>query len=278
MRVHKREDGSNPKALIVAFDTFQMLSLVLLLALLAPAALSQNVKRTVTWFGMIISTIIYCASYSMLMFIGGQGDAEPSPAVCLFQVCLVYSTPFLSILGALGFIVEFLVHFFHTSRGKTPSRVVPFILLASSCFLSLCVALEALVVGLQSPEHVQRNEARLYCHLNAAKPNFVVCVLGIVMSFALMIAEVVIVVVIRKSVANLGRIPSSLPTHLLIRLFSFSACICFVVCVYSVIVPPEGVALTAWYILLNTGPIGVVVTFGTQKDILCFYFRPKAGS
>ncbi|PBK71601.1 hypothetical protein ARMSODRAFT_1083042 [Armillaria solidipes] len=280
MSVQRREDDSHPKALVVAFDTLQMSGLVLLLTLLAPALFSPNVKRTATWFGIIISVIIYCVSYSILMFIGGQDDPEPSPGVCLFQACLVYSTPILSVFCALGFIVELLVHFFRTSRGKTPSRVTPIILLASSSLLSLCVALEVLVVGLQSPEHVQRNESRLYCHLTAAKPNLVVCVLGIIMSLATMIAEVVIILVIRKTAVELRRKTSSipsLPTHLLVRLFLFSTCICFVVCisVYSVIVPPEGGALSAWYILLNGGPIGVVVTFGTQKDILCFYFRRK---
>ncbi|KAK0213580.1 hypothetical protein IW262DRAFT_1466891 [Armillaria fumosa] len=118
MSVQKREDGasivrrglsspdSNPKALVIAFDTLQMLGLVLLLALLAPALLSRNVKRTATWFGMIVSVIIYCVSYSILMFIGRQDDPEPTPGVCLFQVCLVYSTPILSVFCALSYIVE----------------------------------------------------------------------------------------------------------------------------------------------------------------------------
>ncbi|KAK0478831.1 hypothetical protein IW261DRAFT_1564900 [Armillaria novae-zelandiae] len=105
MNVQKHQDGgsivqhglspldSSPKALVIAFDTLQMLGLALLLALLSPALLSRNIKRTATWFGMIISVMIFCTSYSILMFIGGQDGPEPSPGVCLFQVCLVYSTP-----------------------------------------------------------------------------------------------------------------------------------------------------------------------------------------
>ncbi|PBK92478.1 hypothetical protein ARMGADRAFT_1080549 [Armillaria gallica] len=134
MSIQKRKD-----ALIVAFDTLEMSGLVLLLTILAPALFSPNVKRTATWFGMIVAVITYCVSYSILMFIGGQDDPELSPGVCLFQACLVYSTPFL-------FIVELLVHLIRTFRGKTPSRVTPIILLASSSLLSLCVALEVLVV------------------------------------------------------------------------------------------------------------------------------------
>ncbi|PBK92509.1 hypothetical protein ARMGADRAFT_1063466 [Armillaria gallica] len=277
MSVQERKDDSKVNALVVAFDTLQVLGLVLLLALLAPALFSSNIKRTATWFGMIISVIIYCVSYSILMFIGGQDDPEPSAGVCLFQACLVHSTPALSIFCALSFVVEMLVYFFRTFRGKTPSRITPIILLASSSFLSLCVALEVLVVGLKGPGAVQRNESHLYCHVTTTAPNLVVCVLSIIMSLATMIAEVVVVVVVRKSVVRLGREPSSLPTHFLVRLFSFSACICLVVgiSVYSLISPPGGGALSAWYILLNAVPIGVVVTFGTQKDILCFYFRRK---
>ncbi|KAK0433424.1 hypothetical protein EV421DRAFT_2040180 [Armillaria borealis] len=277
MSVQEREDDSKMNTLVIAFDTLQVLGLVFLLALLAPALFSSNIKRTATWFGMIISVIIYCTSYSILMFIGRQDGPEPSAGVCLFQACLVHSTPAFSIFCALSFVVELLVHFFCTFRGKTPSRVTPIILLASSSLLSLCVALEVLVVGLKSPGDVQRNESHLYCHVTTATPNLVVCVLSIIMSLATMIAEVVIVVVIRKTMVKLGREPSSLPTHFLIRLFSFSACICLVICisVYSLISPPEGGTLSAWYILLNAVPICVVVTFGTQKDILCFYFRRK---
>ncbi|SJL08564.1 uncharacterized protein ARMOST_11930 [Armillaria ostoyae] len=277
MSVREREDDSKVNTFVVAFDTLQVLSLVLLLGLLAPALFSSNIKRTATWFGMIISVTIYCASYSILMFIGGQDDPEPSAGVCLFQACLVYSTPALSIFCALSFVVELLVYFFRTSRGKTPSRITPIILLASSSFLSLCVFLEVLVVGLKSPENVRRHESHLYCHVTTATPNLVVCVLSIITSLATMIAEVVIVVAIRKTMVRLRREPSFLPTHLLVRLFSFSACICLVVCisVYSLIVPPDDDARSPWYILLNAVPIGGVVTFGTQKDILCFYFRRK---
>ncbi|PBK92480.1 hypothetical protein ARMGADRAFT_1080551 [Armillaria gallica] len=273
MSVQEREGDSKVNTLVIAFDTLQVLGLVLLLASLAPALFSSNIKRTVTWFGMIVSVIIYCASSLILMFIGGQDDPEPSPGVCLFQACLVHSTPLLSVFCALSFIVELLVHLIRTFWGFNQ-------LLVSSSLLSLCVALEVLVVGLQSPEHVQRNESRLYCHLTATEPNFLIGVLGIIVSLATMIAEVVIIVVIRKTAVELRRETRStpnLPTHLLVRLFLFSTCICFALCVsvYSVIVPLEGGALSAWYILLNGGPIGVVVTFGTQKDILCFYFRRK---
>lgn len=277
MSVLEHEDGSKVNTLVVVFDTLQALGLVLLLALLVPAVFSSNIKRTATWFGMIISVIIYCASYSILMFIGGQDDPEPSPGVCLFQACLVHSAPALSIFCALSFAVEVLVHFFRTFRGKTPSRITPIILLATSSFLSLCVALEVLVVGLKSPGDVQRNESHLYCHVTTPTPNLVVCVLSIILSLATVVAEVVIVVIMRKAMVKLGRERSSLPTHFLVRLFSFSGYVCLVVCisVYSFISPPGNGALSAWYILLNAVPICGVVTFGTQKDILCFYFRRK---
>ncbi|KAK0213561.1 hypothetical protein IW262DRAFT_315548 [Armillaria fumosa] len=276
MSVREPEDGSKVNALVIVFDTLQVLGFVLLLALLAPALFSPNIKRTATWFGMIISVIIYCASYSFLMFIGGQDGPEPSPGVCLFQACLVHSTPALSIFCVLSFVVELLVHFFRTFRGQTPSRMTPIVLLASSSFLSLGVASEVLVVGLKSPGDVQRNESRLYCHVTTPIPNLVVCILSILMSLATMIAEVVVVVVIRKTMVKPGREPSSLPRQLLIRLFSFSACICLVVCisVYSLI-DHSGGSYSAWYILLNAVPIGAIVTFGTRKDILCFYFRRK---
>ncbi|KAK0478808.1 hypothetical protein IW261DRAFT_1480942 [Armillaria novae-zelandiae] len=203
------------------------------------------------------------------MFIGGQHDSEPSAGVC--------PLPGLSIFCALSFAVEVVVHFFRTFRGKPPSRITPIILLGSSSFLSLCVALEVLVVGLKNPSDVQRNESHLYCHVTSPIPNLVVCVLSIIFSLATMMTEVVIVVVMRKAMFQLGCEPSSLSKQFLVRLFAFSACICLVVCIsiYSLISPPVGGTLSAWYILLNAVPICGVVTFGTQKDILRFYFQRK---
>ncbi|KAK0433408.1 hypothetical protein EV421DRAFT_1430304 [Armillaria borealis] len=281
MSVQEREGDSNPKALIVAFDTLQVLGLVLLLALLAPAIFSPNVKRTATWFGMTVSVIIYCVSYSILMFVGGQDGPEPSAGVCLFQACLVHSAPIFCASCALGFVTDLLVSFFCTFLGKTPPRVTPIILLASSSLLFLIGVLEALAMGLENPKDVRRNESHLYCHITTPTITLVFCILGVIISFATIIAEVAMVVIIRKTIGKLRRQSSSpnieLPTHLLVRLFSFSVCICFALCinVYSIVVPSKGSALSAWYFLLNTVPIGGVVTFATQKDILCFYFQRR---
>ncbi|PBK71596.1 hypothetical protein ARMSODRAFT_1002687 [Armillaria solidipes] len=251
MSVQEREGDSNPKAFIVAFDTLQVLGLVLLLALLAPAIFSPNVKRTATWFGMTVSVIIYCVSYSILMFVGGQDGPEPSAGVCLFQACLVHSAP-----------------------------ILPTQLLASSSLLFLIGVLEALAMGLENPKDVRRNESHLYCHITTptiyyGPSTLVFCILGVIISFATIIAEVAMVVIIRKTIGKLRRQSSSpnieLPTHLLVRLFSFSKSIN----VYSIVVPSKGSALSAWYFLLNTVPIGGVVTFATQKDILCFYLQRR---
>ncbi|SJL08549.1 uncharacterized protein ARMOST_11915 [Armillaria ostoyae] len=165
MSVQEREDASKMNTLVIAFDTLQVLGLVLLLALLAPALFSSNIKRTATWFGMIVSGIIYCASYLILMFIGGQGGSEPSTGVCLFQACLVHSTPIFGTSCALSFVMDLSVSFFCTFLGKTPPRVTPIILLASSSLLFMIGGLEALVTGLKDPEDVRRNESHLYCHI-----------------------------------------------------------------------------------------------------------------
>ncbi|PBK92472.1 hypothetical protein ARMGADRAFT_161566 [Armillaria gallica] len=282
MSVQEREDDSKVKPLVIAFDTLQVLGLVLLLALLAPALFSSNIKRTATWFGMIVSGIIYCASYLILMFIGGQGGSEPSAGVCLFQACLVHSTPIFGVFCALSFVTDLSVSFFCTFLGKTPPRVTPIIFLASSSLLFMIGGLEALVTGLKNPGDVRRNGSHLYCHITTPEIALVFCILGVIISFATIIAEVVMVVIMRKTIVKLRRQSSSpnieLPTSLLVRLFSFSVCICFVLCinVYSLVGPSKGSAHSAWYYLLDTAPIGGVVTFATQRDILYFYFRSES--
>ncbi|KAK0463013.1 uncharacterized protein EV420DRAFT_1149858 [Desarmillaria tabescens] len=226
------QEHRDVKTLVIAFDTLQVLGFVLTLALLAPALLSPNVKRTVTWFGMIVSGIVYCASYSILMFIGAQGDQEPSTGVCLFQACLVHATPVFCVSCVLSFVVELLASFLLTSLGKSPPRATPIILLVLSFILSLFVLLDTLMMGLKDPKHVRRNGSHLYCHLTTSTLVLVFCVLGVIISLATMIAEVVILIIIRKTMINLKRQPSSpsieLPTHLFVRLFSFSCAFCVV--------------------------------------------------
>lgn len=171
--------------------------------------------------------------------------------------------------------------FFCTFLEKTPPRVTPIILLASSSLLFLIGVLDTLAVGLANPKVVQRNESHLYCHITTPAFTLVFCVIGVTITFATIIAEVAMVVIIRKTMGKLRRQSGSpnteLPTRLLVRLFSFSVCMCIALCinVYSIFVPSKGSALSAWYVLLNTVPIGGVVTFATQKDILCFYFQRR---
>ncbi|KAK0213584.1 hypothetical protein IW262DRAFT_317797 [Armillaria fumosa] len=281
MSVQEREEDSKVKTLVVAFDTLQALGIVLLLALLAPALFSPNVKRTATWFGMIVSVIICCVSYSILMFIGGQDGPEPSAGVCLFQACLVHSTPIFAVSCALSFVMDLSVSFFCTFLGKTPPRVTPIILLASSSLLFLFGVLDTLVMGLGNPKAVRRNESHLYCHITTPTSTLVFCILGVILTFATIIAEVAMVVIIRKTLGKLRRQSGSpnieLPTRLLVRLFSFSICICITLCInaYSIVGSSKGSVPSAWYFLLNTVPIGGVVTFATQKDILCFYFQRR---
>ncbi|KAK0236713.1 hypothetical protein EDD85DRAFT_790475 [Armillaria nabsnona] len=226
MSVQEREDDSKAKHLVIAFNTLQVLGLVLLLALLAPALFSSNIKRTATWFGMIVSGIIYCASYLILTFIGGQGGSEPSAGASIFfSQCTAYSRVFPKWC------------FLSTQ------------LLASSSLLFLIGVLEALATGLKNPGDVRRNGSHLYCHLTTPEITLVFCILGVIISFATIIAEVAMVVIMRKTIVKLRRQSSSpnieLPTSLLNTTF-------------------------------ESAPIGGVVTFATQKDILYFYFRSES--
>ncbi|KAK0463033.1 uncharacterized protein EV420DRAFT_1522398 [Desarmillaria tabescens] len=76
---------------------------------------------------MMMSGVFCGISYLILMFIGEQDGPEPSVAVCLFQACLVHSTPVLVVSSALGFVLELFIGCFLNYQGKSPSRATPLI-------------------------------------------------------------------------------------------------------------------------------------------------------
>jgi hypothetical protein len=82
------ETGAPP---YVAFDVLQLLALVLLVAMLLPALLSQSVQRMKTWFNLIVACIIYCISF--LLLLGRQSGQEPPFQLCVFQAGLIYAAP-----------------------------------------------------------------------------------------------------------------------------------------------------------------------------------------
>ncbi|KAK0201058.1 hypothetical protein DFS33DRAFT_1101328 [Desarmillaria ectypa] len=278
MNVREPNKDPNAEKLIVAFDALLFLAVLLCMAVLAPPLLSTKIKRKKTWFGMMVSGILYGISYLMLMFIGKQDIPEPSSAVCLFQACLVHSTPILAVSSALGFVLELFIAFFLNYQGKPPSRDTPWIILASSFLVFLFVLLEALVIGVRNPDDVRRNDSYLYCHITTSIPNIILCAHGIVLSLAMMIIEVFVVIIIWKTKVKLRRQPNSadieIPTHLLLRAFSFSIFVCLTVgvTVYTLVIPPKGGTSSSWYLLLGIVPLSGVATFETQKDILRFYY------
>jgi hypothetical protein len=72
----------------LVFDTFAFLSVFSVVAALAPALFSPHVKRSRTWFGLLVAWLLYSVTY--LLLIGHR--FSPPLGLCIFQATLVYTS------------------------------------------------------------------------------------------------------------------------------------------------------------------------------------------
>ncbi|KAJ6531851.1 hypothetical protein B0H19DRAFT_459200 [Mycena capillaripes] len=74
------------------FNVLAATGFILLFATVVPAALSSNIHRSKTWFSMIISWMVYAASY--LLILGYQlGPEGPPRGICGLQMLFIYACP-----------------------------------------------------------------------------------------------------------------------------------------------------------------------------------------
>jgi hypothetical protein len=91
----------------IVFDVLQLLALVLLVAMLLPALLSQSVYRQKSWFNLVVACVFYCISFLLrkllylssqpalilCLVLGHQSGPEPPFPLCIFQAGLIYAAP-----------------------------------------------------------------------------------------------------------------------------------------------------------------------------------------
>jgi len=264
----RAETGTPP---FVAFDVLQLLALVLLVAMLLPALLSQRIERMKTWFNLVVSCIVYCISF--LLLLGHQSGPEPPYGLCIFQAGLIYAAP--TTVGAAGFVfvIELYLRLSSTLCATQVNQRHITILLFISPVAHCIVFWVAIFTGLSHQGSVQRSQGGLFCDINLSTPTLTTGISVIVFVLMMIVAEVYTAVYLfRKRSAFKGIKSSSsiFPLSLFVR----TACYTLGGGVAIILVVILNSSLDSMFIMsdfLAIIPLFVALVFGTQRDIFGVY-------
>ncbi|KAJ7030451.1 hypothetical protein C8F04DRAFT_1113710 [Mycena alexandri] len=290
--VLRAETGSppppSPPPPFVAFDVLQLTALVLLMAMMLPALLSQSVTRMKTWFNLIVACIIYCISFILLL--GRQSGPEPPFSLCVFQAGLIYAAPATVSAAGFAFVIELYLRLSSTLAVLEVSRRQVTILLFISPLAHLIVFWVAIFTALSQPfgpegsPIVERSEGGLYCHINSNVPTTVTGV-TVVLFIALMIAMELYTVVYlfrRRSGFKGVRLPTgTFPLPLFIRTVSYTLAGGLGIILVDILMNSKASSSNSGFVVLDLMaiiPLSVALVFGSQMDILGVYmFWKKKG-
>ncbi|KAJ7756508.1 hypothetical protein DFH07DRAFT_482189 [Mycena maculata] len=280
---------------IVLFNSIAAGGLALLLATLFPAMLSTSIHRSKTWFSMIVSWIVYALSY--ILILGHQSGPQPPPGICVLQMMFVYSTPPLTAISGLAFIVD--VHFRITKTlfANGADHKSTHLMLFGPWALFAVVVGETVVV-VQDFADIQRNPSGMYCHSNAGVQLVTpfgnttithsrmsnlrrylvaagICAIGLGTALCMIIWTTVIVcrnwALFRHLSTNMTERELRLSSLIRIMLFTMMATIGLGLSVSGATSFAGNVAV--WNIFLPLLPFMCGIAFGTQKDIIrCWMF------
>jgi len=138
-----------------------------------------------TWFGLMISLMIYCVSF--LLLVRHQAGLDPPLELCTFQASMIYAAPPLVCFCGLAFVIELYlrIHPAIFQVQLNEKHIVLFLHLAP--FVHSAVAWEALLSGLHT---VQRDSSRMYCNVSSRGPPMVTGVTVVIFLIAMLSFEV----------------------------------------------------------------------------------------
>ncbi|KAJ7678865.1 hypothetical protein DFH06DRAFT_499768 [Mycena polygramma] len=251
----------------------------LLLATVVPAAVSPSIHRSKTWFSMIISWMVYAASYMLIL--GHQLGPEPPRGICGLQMLFIYACPPLTAISGLAFIVDVHLRIKNALFSSRVDHKYTSVLLVIPWASFVAVAAEALI-AVRDFSEIQRDPNHMYCHsiINVqTQITAIICVLGLGAALGLEIWTSVILYRNWLLFRHLSTSMSDLRLSSLIRVLVFTIMTSTGLGL-GAYVTGQGVGkerLAIWSALLPILPVLCGIAFGTQKDIVyCLMFwKPK---
>ncbi|KAJ3715993.1 hypothetical protein C8R42DRAFT_778731 [Lentinula raphanica] len=189
----------------VVFDILQFIALALISLTYLFALLSKRPQRMKTWFALMVSSLVYCISY--LLLVGHQTGPEPPLGLCLFQAGLIYAAPPVVAAAGLAFVVEVSLSFSYLSTThltgvgklylrlttmmvsrKLDPRIITGLLFLPPLTHQVTFWI-AMFTGLSNLGAIQRNSQQMFCHLLDDLPTTVTGILAAVLVVSMILLE-----------------------------------------------------------------------------------------
>ncbi|KAK0222271.1 hypothetical protein IW262DRAFT_1460580 [Armillaria fumosa] len=273
------------QSVVATFNFLQLVGLALQQAVLVPALFSSRIHRLRSWYIMIIAGMVYNLCYIPLMILGEQLGPVPSFALCLFQSTLIYGAPVLLVSFSLAFVVEvFLV--LRNAIHKNPlslSARMHTLLLAVPLLIYLVVFFADLLLGLQQPKTIERDECNLYCHSSSPLPTLITAIFVLIEASTMITLEVYMAIALWKTKGRLkaaglnDNVSAIFPLSLFYRSLTYAVYILIGIGMSASIITSPTSHSSVWKLTLTTPPIVMSLSFGIQKDTIAYYCRRKKG-
>jgi hypothetical protein len=274
-RLYAREAGPPTNSLlptIVTFDVLQVVGLVLILLTLLPALLSRSVIRIKSWVTLMLSCLVYGASF--LLLVGNQAtDKDPSLALCLIQSGLIYAAPPLCAAACLVFVIELHLRLSATLQGAECKESTIYWLLWILPLTHTVLFWFAVISGLSDLETIERSDANLFCHVNQSAPTLTTGATCVAFLAAMMILEGYTGVLLWRRklfIQNMTLQGDHFPLRLFIRTAIYTSVGGLGIMMAVILINTANTFSTL--LMLPLGPISLACCFGSQLDILRVYF------
>ncbi|KAF7336669.1 hypothetical protein MVEN_02101700 [Mycena venus] len=281
----------------VVFDVLQLLAFVFLVAMLLPALLSQRIERMKTWFNLVVSCVVYCVSF--LLLLGHQSGPEPPYGLCIFQAGLIYAAPVAVAAAGLVFVVELYLRLSSAlCMTQVNERHITILLFVTP--LAHCIVFwVAIFTGLSRKDAVGRSQGGLFCDIDSSTPTLTTGISVIVFVLLMIIAEVYTAVYLfrkRSAFKGVKRSSDTFPLSLFVRTACYTLAGGFCHHVRTVVYVSSNEKFLndrRLVLILNSGldsmfvamsdflaiiPLFVALLFGTQRDIIGVYMFWKTAS
>ncbi|KAE9393236.1 hypothetical protein BT96DRAFT_228671 [Gymnopus androsaceus JB14] len=261
------------KHLFTLFIVLQLFSLVSMIIILLTASVSSLVKkRHLSWSNFTATWIFSCISYSLL--VGAPITWQPKYALCLTQAALVYTVPTLTACSTLALVIQILItvcSFATTSpknAGSASHRLSTFVLFVFPYLCGGGMFVLSLTIGLKDRSVVARAPGGFYCNMTNTLPGRLSAVIVTVIMIICIYLDVYICVILRRHWHIVsGNLQASLATVMRVLVFSAVSVVAVMLGLVFFFMPlsKHGPGLELVLSLLS---FGVVLVFGTQKDLV----------
>ncbi|KAJ6493008.1 hypothetical protein C8R45DRAFT_1095530 [Mycena sanguinolenta] len=236
-----------------------------ILMLLTAIIWRKIVRRHASWFNFMITWIISCSSYILLL--GQPVGRTPNHDLCLSQAALIFSVPTLTSAATSALVI----HVYMTMRQVLTmsthcQKSWATALLIGPYVPTLGMLIFCLRLGLHNPSLVFRPDDGTYCTFNSKSPGRVSgIVVVIIMVFCLAI-EIIIFRHLRRAWEILKKENySSVSTIVRVLAFTLIGMLSIILSLLLMVFPNS--LNSAFHIVIAIVPVSSVLIFGTQKDI-----------